>query len=180
MQRSGFTITEVLVALGISSILLTSAVPGFQSMLLNSRRAAAINDLVTSIQLARAESLKRRGVVTVCPSSDGVTCSGGVDWSSGWLVYANRDQLYSGTEPDTGETVLRYTSNGDTGVRVAAGGRSHFSFRAFDINSDNGTITLCDARGLASAAERRAIIISTTGRPRLSTKTWDGEELGCS
>jgi type IV fimbrial biogenesis protein FimT len=175
----GFTLQEIIIAMAISSFLLGSAVPAMRSMLLNSRRCAVVNDLLTSIQLARSESLKRRAVVTLCPSADGATCATASQWNSGWLVYANVDQNYSGAEPDAGEPVLRYTSSAGSGVRISAGERSHFSFRAFDINSDNGTITLCDERGAGAAAERRAIIISTTGRPRLSTKTWDGQPLDC-
>lgn len=168
-----------MMALAVAGILTSLAVPGLRTVILNARRDAAISDLLWSVQLARSESARRAGYVTLCPSADGASCSGSSgDWTTGWIVYENLDKSYSGVEPDPGEPVLRVFADPRAGTTISSGGRAAFTFRPFDLNSDNGTITLCDPRA-ADPRERRAVIISTTGRPRVSDRKSDGGNLDC-
>lgn len=87
--QSGYTLLELMTAIAILGILLGIAVPSFREYTRNSRATAAQNDLVTSLALARNESLKRSRAVTVCASTDSLTCSGSTDWSTGWIVFTD-------------------------------------------------------------------------------------------
>jgi type IV fimbrial biogenesis protein FimT len=179
-RQRGFSLLELMAATTVSAILLSVSVPGLRKFVLDARRTAVVNELLTSAQLARMASITRSGYVTMCPSVNGTTCSASTaDWKAGWIVYSNLDRDFSGAEPDAGEPVLRYFPNDNPGVQVSSGGRRSFSFRPFQINSDNGTITVCDERGSAVPSERRAIIINTVGRPRISTRKSDGSALEC-
>ena len=176
----GFSLVELMAATAIGGVLLSLAVPSFHDVILISRRSAVLNQLLASMQLARSESMKRGGHVTICPSTDGATCSLlTTDWRRGWIVYANLDRDSSGAEPDAGEPILQY-AEAEAAVSVSSGARRSFSFRPFQINSDNGTITVCDERAAASPGARRAIIVNTVGRPRISDRKADGGALDCA
>ena len=82
----GFTLLELIVTIAVAAIILSFGVPGFISIIQNNRAVAHTNDLVTGLNLARSEATRRSAVVTICSSTDGVTCSGSNDWSSGWVV----------------------------------------------------------------------------------------------
>ena len=54
--------------------------------------------------------------------------------------------------------------------------RQLFEFRPFGRRSVNGTVTFCDERGAASA---KAVIVSYTGRPRVSKRGPGRRRLTC-
>jgi type IV fimbrial biogenesis protein FimT len=85
-RSDGFTLLELLVALSVVSLLVGIAVPGFVDLIRNSRTTTLANDLVASVNIARSEAVQRGRSVTLCSSTDGQTCGGNTDWSSGWVV----------------------------------------------------------------------------------------------
>lgn len=88
MKRSrGFTLIELMITLALAAIILTLAVPGFQDIIRNNRAATQANELVTALGLARSEAVKRGARVSLCPSTNQATCTGGMDWSNGWIVF---------------------------------------------------------------------------------------------
>ncbi len=86
----GFTLIELMIVVVILVIGASLALPAFQSMIANNQVTTSSNELLTAINLARTEALKRGRPVAVCASDDGDDCSG--DWSEGWIVVndANR------------------------------------------------------------------------------------------
>lgn len=166
-KKNGFSLTELLVTLSITSILLTSAAPMFRGILLNNRAASLTNNLLTALQIARSEAIKRNQDVTICKSNDSQTCSG--NWSDGWIIFSDLDH-------DRRLDVL----NGDSLIQVQkyAGIEFHINWNAFRsdnyiqysaegfIHSNNGTFSLCPPGNDAHYA--RAIIINRVGRARVS------------
>jgi len=75
-----------MVTLAVAALILSFGVPGFRSFIQNSRAVTHTNDLVTALNLGRSEATRRGAPVLLCSSSDGATCSGSNDWSSGWIV----------------------------------------------------------------------------------------------
>ena len=172
-KAAGTTLLELLTVLAVVAVLATLSAPSFQTLRLNSQRAAAVNGLLHNLVLARSEAVKRAAVVSVCHSSDGQRCDPGFDWSRGWIVFANHDR----DEPpvrDAAEELI-VTSAGSPGISITSN-RGAYSFRAMAQAVVNGTIVFCDARGSAHA---RAIIISHTGRPRVAQRDADGKPLRC-
>ena len=115
-RSGGVSLVEVIVTVAILAIIAAVGIPAFNNVILTNRLAAASNELVGSLQLARSEAIRRGARVVVCASSTGSSCSGG--WSNGWIVFEdrNRDGAVS-----AGETVIR-SHSGPTGLQVLASG----------------------------------------------------------
>lgn len=174
MKAGGVSLLELLIGVAVAGVLLSAGVPGFGDLVQDNRRAARVNRFVHSLHLARSEAVKQAQYVTICKSTTGRDCAtGGVTWDDGWIVFVNRDH----DEParaDAGEDILlREPAIDDLTI---TGNRNAFTFRPFNLRSTNGTLVFCDARGPASA---RAVIISHTGRPRISDRSPDGRPLSC-
>lgn len=172
-RSSGVTLIELMISLGVVGILATIAAPGFADLIADSTRTTAVNDLFHALFLARSESIKRGTVVSVCKSTDGLTCAGQAQWTTGWMVFANDDA----DEPpvrDRDETVLAVYQGWSRG-RITSN-RVAYSFRPYNQGVVNGTIVFCDTRGSEHA---RAIIVSHTGRPRIARRDSSNRPLRC-
>lgn len=63
-HTSGFTLIEMIVTLAILAILLALAAPSFQTMVANARLRSTAESVMTGLQLARAEALRRNTSVS--------------------------------------------------------------------------------------------------------------------
>ncbi len=88
-RSQGMTLLELMAAIAVLGILTAIAVPSFRQFTANSRTTAATNDLVTALNVARSEALRRATNVVVCASSDEASCSGSVNWANGWVAFAD-------------------------------------------------------------------------------------------
>ena len=160
----GFTLVELMVTLAIAAILLTVAVPGFQSFILNARRTTLANDLVLALAYAKSEAVKRGVRVTVCSRQDDTTCAGSTTWDTGWLVFVdnNGDGVI-----DSGDLVLQVYPSLPSGSTLRAATDQRVTFQPTGFSPGfNDTIRLCDARG---TTEGRSIVVSLQGRVRTAS-----------
>lgn len=173
-RHRGFTLIELMFTLMAASVLLAWGIPSFREFRLNAERTREVNQFVQAVYLARSEAIKRNGVVSLCPSPDGQHCGGaGAAWQSGWIVFVNSDRDSPAVrEPD--ESLLHVYQSWPDG-RILAN-RTTLSFRAFGQSGVTATFTFCDRRGAAAA---RAVVISQTGRPRVSDRKPSGKPLQC-
>jgi len=156
-------------------ILMTLAAPSFQRQIASSRLSAAANDLQSALARARSEAIRRGSRVSVCASSDGVSCSTAStpEWNAGWLVFVDPTRAGSNASVDGGEEVLQrgqptaanvlIRGGGDT-VKYAsfsADGRSKLMSGATQI----GVWRVCSTSAALSDDERaRDLCLSPTGR----------------
>lgn len=78
-RERGYTLIELFVVIGIIAIVSAVAFPSFREMINANRLTGAANELVASLQIARAEAIRRNARVLICPSTNGTTC-GGANW----------------------------------------------------------------------------------------------------
>ncbi len=166
MKRArGFTLIELIIVLVIGGILVSIAVPNLSVFLKNSARTTRINELVTAFNYARSEAVKRNTDIRVCSSTDASTCSGSTSFSSGWLV-----------QQVAPSSVLRVFEQDLGGTTTIIGSVSSFTYQGNGFpasGSGSATFTHCDDRGAKAA---RAVIISSTGHPRISRDS-DGDGI---
>ncbi len=175
-RSGGFTLIEVLVTLAVVSIGLRLAFAGLHPLLVENRLAVRVNALAGMLQMARSEAISRNRQVVICHSTDGETCDRVADWTDSWLVFVdeNRDR-----QRDADETVVAFKQAPENGTRAiyrAFGSRHYLAYRPDGRTRTNGTFTVCDPR---YPELNRALIVTKSGRPRLSRSGPGGRALRC-
>jgi len=99
-SMSGFTLTELMMVIGISATLLVIGVPSFKYVTVSNRISTEVNGLLGDMQYARSMAIKQGLPVTVCASTDGANCNYGTAWQNGWIVFldSNDDQTRQASE----------------------------------------------------------------------------------
>jgi type IV fimbrial biogenesis protein FimT len=103
--NSGLTLIELLVTVAIVAVLTSLAVPNFRTMLVKRSVLTAADAMISDFRYARSEALKRSTRVSLCASSNGMTCSGaGAAWKNGWIIFIDANGNGSW---DAGDEILR-------------------------------------------------------------------------
>jgi len=175
VRYAGFTLLELLVALGIVAILLGFGNPSLRALVLDGRRTQTLNSLVHSFHLARTSAIRNGHEVAVCPLGGGDLCSdNAAGWAQGWLVFVNSDGDQPAVRDSDELLLLRREPTPD--ARIFSNRRA-FHYRPFNRRSTTGTLIYCDERG---GEEARAVVVSYTGRPRVTELSASGDPLDCS
>lgn len=74
----GFTLLELLITLAIAAILLTIALPSFETWLQRERHTRAVNQLQAIYHFARSEAVKREEMIVLEATADSLSV-----WTSG-------------------------------------------------------------------------------------------------
>ncbi len=171
----GFSLLELLVTLGLITLIVTSGVPAFNRTIHAARLNAEVNTLIRAVHIARSEAVKRNGEAVICPSHDGLSCVQDAGaWTSGWLVFANQHKE-SPPEINNSDSILVFHQV-HPAIRITAN-RRWFVFHNYAKRSTNGTVIFCPT---ASKILPRAVVISYTGRPRSARRRSDGRPFLCN
>lgn len=84
-HQLGFTLVELMVAIGLVAILASLAVPSWTEMQVRASVRAAVNDISGSLLRAQRLAGDLRSPVTLCASDDGINCTAN-DFQDGWIV----------------------------------------------------------------------------------------------
>ncbi|GMG88587.1 GspH/FimT family pseudopilin [Biformimicrobium ophioploci] len=139
-QAAGFTLIELMVTVTVIAILLTIGVPSFTNLVKNNRITASSNDLIGTLQFARAEAVRTGSAVGVRPDPAGI--------ARGIVVWADDDGdgAKNGAEQDLREVHIPAVA---PFIVVAGGSASpNFSFRGSGQTSLGTSLVLqlCDDR----------------------------------
>ncbi len=160
MKNFGFTLVELLVTLTLLAVLLTLAVPTYNSLVSDTRTTTQVSRLVSAINFARSEAITRHVIVTLCASSDQRSC--GNDWSQGWLVFVDKQ---TAGQVSKGDQILRiYDAVPNNSKLEWATLRDHylqFKSSGFTNGQDGSFIFYTDNKA------QQKIIVSQTGRSRV-------------
>ncbi len=181
---NGLTLVELLVVLAVAAILAQIALPDFSDAIKNNRSTTQLNELQTSLMLARSEAVKRNNAVVMCKSVDGAACQdSGVNWHSGWIVF---EDLNADGAVTAGEDVLSVHGGLiENTPLLFTPTRVMYVGTGLATQGLNGTYTLCDERGTPHA---KGLIIGPGGRPRVAfdsdsngiPEDAGGNDLSCS
>jgi type IV fimbrial biogenesis protein FimT len=175
-NQEGFTLVELLTVLAVLAVVLRVAVPSLLETAEAAQLGAASSQLLSELNHARAEAIRRNARVVVCKSRDASTCADDGSWEQGWIVFHD-DNNNALREP--GETVIRRGEGTRSGLRIVGNEMvsRYVSFSGFGgprLTSgafQAGTITVCRASGQRS--EARQLIINSAGRARVQKVALD-------
>lgn len=159
---AGFTLVELLAVLAILAIILAST-PSLARVLRKAQVQASFHALSSSLALARIAAVSRGHPVTLCPSSDGTHCTGGTDWSSGWIVY--RDAARQ-SQPASPEDVVEAVSAAGRRIAIRTSpGRHRIRYHPSGwASGSNLSLTLCTSYNQELAGK---LVVNNAGRPRI-------------
>lgn len=172
---AGVTLLELLTTSTVALTLTAVAIPAAHEFITLQETSAATNQVTASLALARQAAVTRGQRVVMCPSVDSEQCSGGFDWSDGWLVFSDDDEDYR-RDPD--EELLAVTVQPAQRVRILTStGRRRIAYRADGGTAGtNVTFRICNAR---DPDRRRSVIVNVSGRSKLGRRDAQGRPISC-
>ncbi len=175
-RARGFSLVELVSTLAVGTALATTAIPTFDGLVAKTRMSAEVNDLISHLYLARSEAVKRFAPAVLCPSANGSDCLDDPEWHRGYILFADAN---NNGERDEDEELLKVRQGESTRLTALSSiYRKRISYRPNGMaGGTNLTVTFCDAR---NATPPKAVIVSNTGRPRVSDTKPDGSALTCS
>lgn len=171
--QRGFTVLELLIALGILALLLGVAVPSFGALRRHADLTAATNQLLWALHFARSSAIRDGIPVTLCLTADDVSCVPSPDSAGrGWLVIGRpAGAVGLSPEPNGEDGQLLHQFRLPAALAVY-GSRPAVTFWPASRAGMTSTFDLCE---VGERPRGRAVIVSQTGRPRVSA-----EEASCA
>lgn len=141
----GFTLLELMTAIAVLAILVSIGVPSFQTLVKNNRVVTQTNELVTAVNFARTEAIKRGRPVRVTVS----------ELAPGWRALVVLD-------PAGANETLRVFERAGSSVAVDAVTDGTVSFSAAGIPDGAETFDVEPAG--CSGEQRRRVVIGISGQ----------------
>ncbi len=167
VKLKGFTLIELLITIAVIGITFSAALPSFSSLIGDRKADSTVETFLTLFSLARSRAVLSGQIVTICPTSDFINCSG--DWRHPLMVFTDKDN----TKSITGSDRLIQTYNAqDNGIKleIHPSRKNYFQYSGTGLSHGTpGNIVFCSNTGNIKFA--RQIVISFTGRVRVSRDT---------
>lgn len=174
----GFTLVELMIAVGIVGVLAVIALPAMGDLVVANRMKTLSLDLYTSLALARSEAIKRNSNnVSMIPTAGA--------WQNGWTVCVDTN---ANGVCDAGEVVVTtydaidpsLALTGPAGpalITVNRDGRLATASASFRIN-----YTVNNNPVNNNNTPMRCVELSVSGRPKtlVDTNFADNDNLGCT
>ncbi|MCW8924704.1 MAG: GspH/FimT family pseudopilin [Xanthomonadales bacterium] len=163
-HRRGVTAFELMVAMAIVAILLSTGVPAVKNYTWNLRLRTAMDTLQTDLNLARAQAISHNTAMVICPAENVDDCAGTSRWQGGWMVF--RD-LNGDHHRQSGEALVKHAGASEFVDIRSSRSRSYLRFHPNgSAPGSNISIVFCDGRGARYAGK---ILVSNSGRIRSET-----------
>ena len=175
-QKHGYTLIELLISLAVFSILALNVFPSFSALLAQERSVVLTNSLAGALAYARTESVTKQMTIITCQSNNGSECHRSENWHNGWIIFTDTNNNKQ-REPE--ETLLRVYPSANNGTQAIFNGalnRDHYlQYKPSGRAYPNGSFLICNPNiGIG-----KALIMTQSGRLRLSKKQRDGSAITC-
>ena len=161
---------ELLIVIAIAAILATVAVPALQGTVRDFRQRSALSLLVSDLNQARGEAIKRNSRVLLCVrNAAGTACAGTTNWLVGWLACTDSDGNGSCDAASAGSPnpfIVRPALDSSLTLAASDAASVALSSVRFNANSSQGagssaaTFTLV---GAWSGAAANTVTVAGTG-----------------
>ena len=163
-SQAGLSLVELLSTISIVAVINALAGPTLGETFKRNELRSQAERVMTTLNLARSEAVKRNQPVSICRSADGESCTGG--WQEGWIVFSNLD---ADNVLDVGTDQIIRVYEGLSGGHafessVGTDAMTYFSDGSFA--SGSATVRLCAQDG--DLDHSWTVDINTVGRPRVS------------
>lgn len=179
-NQRGLTLLEMLVAVAILAIILTTVAPGIQSILIKNRITSDLNNLSAVVQRARFSAVDEQTTVLLCPTENYTSCAS--SWRNAKMVFidANGNGSRDSNEP------LIVAGDPLNKANSIFGITGSLTFDEQGGIDKAATITLCPNDNDANYAS--ALLLSLFGRISVAVDSdnngkkedLEGNELTCS
>jgi type IV fimbrial biogenesis protein FimT len=156
INQAGLTLLELLIAIAIVAIMLTTVAPAIQSILIKSRVTSDLNSLSAVAQRARFTAVDEQSNVVMCPTQNYASCVS--SWKNATMIFV--DDNGNGSR-DTSETLIT-TSDPLNSANTIYGISGTITFNEQGGISQAATITLCPKDNSSEYAS--ALLLSLSGR----------------
>ncbi len=151
----GFTLIELLTVLLIVIITMVSGMPSLINTLQEQKLTSQANDIIATLNLARAESVKRQQTVSIRKNTK---------WSNGWTVFVDLNS--DGTKSGSDILIKTITGVGPDSLTISSNDfSSYLSYEPTGEANSPGVINLCPDSSIDSS---RRITIEGSGRMMVS------------
>ena len=171
-KQQGLTLIELMVTLAVAIILIAVGMPLFTGIAANNRAIAQTNAMVSAMNLARNEAVRRGTPVAVCastaplPTASPACATSSPVWTNGWFVFTDDD--LDGVV-DTGETRLRMWDALSVNATVTATGNEWVTFD--NAGAADGLHTLQLGQSDATGTAARCVTVTGPGNIRMKRGT---------
>ena len=173
-KQTGLTLIELMVTLAVAIILVAVGMPLFSGIVANNRAVAQTNSMVSALNLARSEAVRRGTPVAVCasttalPTASPACATSSPVWTNGWFVFADDDD--DGVV-DGGETLLRMWDALPANATVTAT-TTGSAWLTFDNAGGAGSLhTLELNQSDATGTAARCVTVTAPGNIRMNRGT---------
>lgn len=172
----GLTLVELITILAVAGISLAVLMPSWSGLSKRSQITTVSNQLLGHLRYARSEAVSRYQSIVLCPSDDGVGCSGDPrGWQRGYLIFVDDNDDRSRSDD---ETILRVAGAQPRNMRLhSTAGRPAIRFKADGSAwGTNATLSVC--LGDDSGANR-AVVLVGSGRARVDKRAPGNRPVSC-
>lgn len=167
----GFTLIELMVTIALAAILMAIAAPSFTAFQRNAELTSRINSLLTSINTARSEAMKRGRDAVIIPLD-------GTSWRNGMIAFVdinNNLSYQSGTDilvyknEDVLPTYLEITANNAPNASppyIRFDAQGYPKPAGSDLRNFTMSIARNDVTGDEVFSQTRRLKVAITGRAR--------------
>ena len=154
---------ELLLTLGISSLLLVSvlALPAY--WVKQNRFTHYTNQFLEALEFARSHAMVSGSATTICSSEDGMRCAG-TSYEKGWLVFIEHPDSVDGVLDHDDRLLMVQHGAADDIAIVSQTFLQFITYNRFGKANYNGRFMLCAGSPTQAISE---LIINQSGRVRL-------------